>query len=247
MKKIIFSSAFLFAIILLPGVMIAKQKEEKIALVILPFVSPASSSTANKSDVATVQETVAAEFSDKSKFTVMDKSKFDKIMQDIKIQVSEDFLNSKIIKQGKQMGARFVVTGIVNEYKITRSEKINPKKKKEKITAYLCSLKIAFAIIDITTGKLLFEDLITTASDDANGADSASASRKALSDMQNEVKSQIKNIGDVAASNTNDAKDNRDEDLKILGVDKADKKGLPETILLNGGGTIIKDELMQKK
>jgi len=247
MKKMMFRSLFLLAIIMLPAITKANQKEEKVSLAILPFVLSNASATANKGNVATIQETVAMEFADKSKFNVLDKPKFDKIVQDLKIQSSEDFLNSKIIKQAKQMGARFLVTGLVSEYKMTWSEKTNPKKKKEKIISYLCSLKMSFAIIDVETGKLLFDDPINTTSDDANGSDSLSASRKALSDMHNEVKAQIKNIGDVAAGNTNDAKDNRDEDLKILGVDKADKKGLPETILLNGGGTIIKDGPDAKK
>ena len=231
MKKRMLLAGLFLAVTAIPTLLNAQSPDEKAPLAILPFVLSKGALMGNPADVVTIQEIVTKEFTDKARFTVLDRSKFDKIIQELKIQSMEEFLNSKIVDQGKQLGAKYLVAGVVNEFKVARSQKempvnpLNPFGKKKTVMTYPCSLKMSFGVIEVETGKLITNSPINVASNDIYSGDSLGSSNKALSNMQDEVKVQIRNI----LSGT----------LKILKIDKTDKNGLPATVLTNGGGGII--------
>ncbi|HZE83789.1 MAG TPA: CsgG/HfaB family protein [Puia sp.] len=231
MRKSILLALVFLNCLLFPVILKAQGTDEKAPLAILPFVLSKGALMGNSADVVTIQEIVVKEFADKSRFTVLDRSKFDKIVDELKIQSMQEFLNSKIVDQGKQMGAKYLVAGVVNEYKVARSEKdmpdnvLNPFGKKHKVMTYPCSLKMSFGVIEVESGKLLFNNPINVVSNDIFSGDSLTSSNKALSNMQAAVKVQIRNI--LSGS------------LKILKIEKTDKNGLPATVLTNGGGNII--------
>lgn len=232
-KRMLWAGVFL-ALIIFPAILKAQQTEEKIPLAVLPFVLSPGAVMGNPADVTTIQEIVTTEFTQKERFTVLDRSKFQKIIDELKIQTMDQFLNSKVVAQGKQIGAKYLVAGIVNEYKTTRNEKQAPKNPlkpfgdTKMVMTYPASLKMSFGVIEVETGKLLFNNPINVVSNDIYSGDSLASSKKALSNMQDEVRVQIRNILSGA--------------LKILGIDKTGKDGVATTVLTNGGGVIFTDK-----
>jgi len=220
MRKKLLLSWLLVVLILSP--IFSKAQDEKTPLAILPFVLSNGALIANPADVVTIQEIVTKEFSQKTRFTVLDRSKFESIIKELKIQSMEQFLNSKIVDQGKQMGAKYLVAGVVTEYKVTKNTKNWLGKK---ITSYPCALKMSFGVIVVETGQLLFNSPINVITNDLNSLDSLNSAQRALVELQDEVNKQIKNI--LSGS------------LQVLGIDKTGKDGLPATVLINGGGTVI--------
>ena len=86
------------------------QTEEPIPVAILPFVQSAGSSVIS---LEAVQETVTKEFVERSRFKIVDRSKFASVIKELNIQKSEEFLNSAVVEQGKLAGAQYLVTGVV--------------------------------------------------------------------------------------------------------------------------------------
>lgn len=217
--------AFVLSFLSLPLLLNAQTQETKIPIAVLPFVSSAGAQIGNPGDVTTIQEIVTSEFTSKTRFTVLDRSKFQKIIDELKIQSSEQFLNGQIVEQGKQLGAKYLVTGVVNQYKVNRSERPGFPNPAKKSINFPCSLQMSFGVINVETGQSLFTVPINVVSNDIFSVDSLTSSKKALSKMQDEVNKQIKQI--LAGT------------LEIEQLGPVDKDGLITTILTNGGGTVI--------
>ncbi|MBN9384979.1 MAG: hypothetical protein J0H74_29760 [Chitinophagaceae bacterium] len=211
----------LMAILMSPHLSKAQSSDEKIPLAILPYVLSTGAQIGNPADVVTIQEIVTKDFTNQPRFTVLDRSRFDAIIKEMKIQSMEQFLDSKIVAQGKQLGAKYLVAGVVNEYKITRQTKDMFGKK---FVSFPASLKMSFGVIVVETGQLLFTSPINVIVNDLNSMDSLNSGKRALTNMEDEVKKQMMNI--LTGS------------IQVLGIDKTGKDGLPATVLTSGGGVL---------
>jgi len=230
MKKILtpFSLFFWF---ILPNYLLAQTSEERIPLAVLPFVASRGAVISNLGNLNTIQEAVTKEFSSKSRFKMLDRSKFETIVQELNIQKSEEFLNSEIVEQGKALSAQYLVAGVVNELKVSKLDKKVPKDitkpfgEKTIVTSYQASLRMAFAVINVETQELVYNQPMNVATKDYFDGDTTSSITHVIEEMQKEVRKEIRNLFSVQ--------------MKILGIDKVDKNGLPETVLINGGGSMF--------
>jgi Curli production assembly/transport component CsgG len=202
----------------------------KVRIAVLPFVLSQGALIGNPGDVVTIQGIVASEFTSLSRFVVLNRADFQKIIDELKIQSSEQFLNGQIVAQGKQIGAKYLVTGVVNEYRVARTRRPDPRPAHlgQEISGFSCDLKMNFGVIDVETGQSLFINPINVSANDlVSMVDSATAAKAAMTNMQTEVSKKIKLI--LAGQ------------MRIIAMGKMDKGGLPKTVLTNGGGDIIKD------
>src|SRR6185437_4781589 len=78
--------------------------DEKIVIAILPFVTNVQGVNPDL-----VQEMVTKQFVKSGRFDIVDRSKFQKVISELNVQKSEEFLNSKIVDQGKLLGAQYLV------------------------------------------------------------------------------------------------------------------------------------------
>src|ERR1700744_193554 len=229
MTKLKLLGAFLSFSLFASSIVKAQTSDtSKVRIAVLPFVLSQGALIGNPGDVATIQGIVAAEFTTLSRFIVLNRADFQKIIDELKIQSSEQFLNGQIVAQGKQIGAKFLVTGVVNGYKVTRTKRFDPRHPGQEISGFSCDLKMNFGVIDVETGQSLFINPINVSANDlVSMVDSATAAKAAMTNMQTEVSKKIKLI--LAGQ------------MQIEALGTLDKDGLPKTVLTNGGGDIIKD------
>ena len=97
MNRITLLGTFIFLSLFSSSIVKAQTADTaKVRLAVLPFVSSPGALISNPGDVGTIQETVTAEFTSLSRFMVLDRSKFQKIIDELHIQSSEQFLNGQI-------------------------------------------------------------------------------------------------------------------------------------------------------
>ena len=85
-------------------------QSEKTVIAVLPFVTNLQGVNPDL-----VQEMVTQQFVKTGRFDIVDRSKFQKVITELNVQKSEEFLNSKIVDQGKLLGAQYLVTGVVTQ------------------------------------------------------------------------------------------------------------------------------------
>lgn len=228
MSKLTPLGSFFFFILFCSSIANAQAADSsKVRLAVLPFVAPTGAAITNPGDIVTIQDIVTSEFTSLSRFIVLDRSKFQAIIDELHIQSSEQFLNGRIVDQGRQEGAQYLVTGVVTEFRVARTQHANLKHPNQPIISYAGSLKMSFGVINVQSGQSLFTNQITiSASDPLSLLDSTANARAALSKLKDEVNKQIKLI--LASQ------------ISIQQLGQLDRDGLPKTILTNGGGDIIK-------
>lgn len=205
--------------------------ETKLALAVLPFVAPKGAEITSAGNLNAVQEAVAKEFTTKSRFMVLDRSKFEDIVKGLKIETSEQFLNSELLERGKSQGAQYFVTGVLNELKVVKSEKNVPKNplkpfgEKVKVIVYQSSIRLSFSVIDVQTQQTIHSEPINISSKDYVDGSEVSSINNVLEDVQKTVREKLRTIFPV--------------EMKIVSVDKIGRNGLPETVLINGGGSMF--------
>ena len=211
----------------------AQTPDSKLPLAILPFVASKGAVINNEGNLNSVQEAIAKEFTTKSRFLVLDRSKFEDVVKALKIESSEQFLNSELLERGKAIGARYLVAGVLNELKVVKGERnvpVNPLKpfgEKTRMVYYQSSLRLSFAVIDVQTQQLIYNEPLHVASRDYLDGSEVTSITKVIEEMQSEVKGKIRSLFPVS--------------MKIVHIDKLDKKGLPEIVLVNGGGSMFSE------
>lgn len=202
--------------------------DEKITLAVLPFVASTGVSQANAD---AVQATVTKEFISKPRFTTVDRSKFEAVIKELNIQKSEEFLNSKIVEQGKLAGAQYLVTGVVSEAKMNAINKTvpvdynKPLGAQRTVTYSQGSVKLAYQVIDVTTGTAMYQENINVTGSESASANEAEALSNALCVLKSSVKNAI-------------LKEFPPE-IQVVQVEKTDKKGLPDKVLISAGSNMF--------
>lgn len=211
----------LFTTLMLLGMYTSYAQDEKITIAILPFINSSGSSNTY---AGLVQEMITKEFIKSSRFTILDRSKFQRVMDELKIQKSEEFLNSRIVEQGKQSGAQYLVTGTLTEFdskqETTRSYDYSSKQTITR-TAWKANISFSFQVIDVESGKAIYAENIRG----NNGASHEFSQNDAMDNAQCKVNRQVKSA----------VMKQFPEEIVIVKVEKTTKKGLPDEVLISAG------------
>lgn len=229
MNKII-----LFSILFLSTFSLVAQNE-KITIGITYFTYP---SYRERNYVEQINEIVANEFVKAGRFTVVDRTKLQAIKAEQELQKTEDFLDSKVIEQGKTLGAKYIVTGQLVSVATTSAYSVEFKKYQ-----YSASILVSVKLIDVETSEVLqaetfgrgssnasveggfFKQLMNSSCDVAgNGNSTDEALRNAMSNLSCGLKNWIKRVFPTMVS--------------VVEVQETHKKKGAVKILIAGGSGI---------
>lgn len=181
-----------------------------------------------------VQAIVTKVFVEKSRFTVVDRTKLDQIAKERNLQKQEDFLNGEVIEQGKSLGAQYLISANINQI-AKRGGYIEKSKieydsyskqyytKKYQVYLTQIDLIINVQIIDVTTGVVKSNKSITSNAE-AETTSQETVINSAVRGLEVYIKAYANNAFPVF--------------MKIIKVETTDKKGLPKTVLIKGGSDV---------
>jgi curli biogenesis system outer membrane secretion channel CsgG len=226
MKKIliiIFSFSLSYSLI---------AQSEKITVGITYFTYP---SYKEKNYVEQVNELVANEFVKAARFTIVDRTKLQNIKAEQELQKTEEFLDSKVIEQGRTLGAKYLVTGQLISVATSSSYSVESKK-----YIYSASVLTSIKLIDVETSQVLqaetfgrgqssapveggfFRQMMAGSCDVAGyGSSTDEALRNAMSNLACGLKNWVKRVFPVMVS--------------VVEVQETHKKKGARKILIAGG------------
>jgi curli biogenesis system outer membrane secretion channel CsgG len=237
MKKILLSISILFVSLSLLA------QTEKITLGITYFTYP---SYKEKNYVEQVNELVANEFVKVGRFTIVDRTKLQTIKAEKELQKTEDFIDSKVIEQGRTLGAKYIVTGQLINVATSSAYSVEYKK-----YIYNASVLVSIKLIDVETSQVLqaetfgrgqssapveggfFKQLMAGSCDvGGSGNSTDEALRSAMSNLACGIKNWVKRVFPVM--------------VPVVEIQEANKKKGAKKILIAGGtgiGLTVKKEL----
>ena len=130
--------------------------QEKTSVGILEFTY--AKDGVEKEYVNAIQESVVNAFVKTRRFNIVDRTKMEQIRVEKNLQKSEDFIDGKVVEQGKNVGATYLVSGYIIS---AHAEEMKSDDGKGKVTIdYKSKLMISLKIIDVTTGGLVTSETI---------------------------------------------------------------------------------------
>lgn len=174
-------------------------------------------------------------FSQKSRFTVVDRTNVEITKKEKELQKSEDYLNGYVVDQGKNIGAKYIVTGELYNIGVTSQNFKRTDYTTKQIyyeTKYSAYLTFNLTLLDIETGQIKSNNNFTIKTTNVGWAGFLSSSagyfntesealNRAMLSANGYIKGWINSIFPVK--------------MKILKVEETDKKGNPVIILIKGG------------
>lgn len=215
---------------LLLNTTITAQEKSKPSIAVLPFIS-AVANTTQSNYTSIVQDMVTAQLVKGNRFSILDRSKFQKVLDELNVQKQEEFLNSKIVEQGRLEGATYLITGVLNQMSETeeRYQEYNTVIKRYEIkTRYNVEIKFSFQVIDVARGIAVHQENLyakNTANHDNKQAD-------ALDNAQCILRKQVKQSVTKIFPET----------IQLVSVEKTNKKGLPDLVLISAGNNYFDDD-----
>lgn len=212
--KEIFFSAFFFLLLFTSQA----QDAEKTTIAVLPFVN---GSGTNTSYASVVQDYVTKEIIKGQRFDILDRSKFKKVLEELNIQKSEEFINSKIVEQGKLSGAQYIVTGVLTHLGTNKSSNtiVDTKGRPTTTETWNAEIKFSFQVIDVATSRAALQENFSGVSS-ANTSEIA-AQENAQCKVNKQVKYAIMKLFP--------------QEIEIISIEKSSKKGMPEEVLISAG------------
>lgn len=104
---------FLYTLLLCLFVSQLHAQYDTIYVAILPF---ASNSEVTEESKTKLQNVVADEFAKDYRMVLLDRGEFDVVAEERNRQRDEDFIDGKIVEQGKAIGAEFLVDGFIDNF-----------------------------------------------------------------------------------------------------------------------------------
>ncbi len=130
--------------------------QEKVSVGIVEFTY--AKDGVEKEYINAIQESVTNAFVKTRRFNVVDRTQMKQIRIERDIQKSEDFIDGKVVAQGKSVGATFLIFGYIIS---AHPEEMKTDDGKGKITIdYKARLMISLKIIDVSTGGLVTSETI---------------------------------------------------------------------------------------
>ncbi len=197
------------------------QNDAKTTIAVLPFVNGGSNYTEYSN---LMQEMVTKEFVKGSRFVILDRSKFQTVLQELNVQKSEEFLNSKVVEQGRLVGAQYLVTGVLNQADARKdvSTYYDPVTKQNKVSVkWVADVKFSFQVIDVATSSAVYAENIAATNSANHNGEASDAMNHAMCRLKSQVKMAVMKFFP--------------QEIQIVGIEKADKKGLPESVLISAG------------
>jgi curli biogenesis system outer membrane secretion channel CsgG len=182
--------------------------------------------SANPQDVNSIQEEVTNAFVKTKRFNIVDRSKMDAIKSEKELQKSDDFIDGKVVDQGKSIGAQYLISGRVISAQATQ---VNTKQANGSMTtSYQAKITVSLKVIDVATGQVIASDQIQPSSGSGLGGAlglNATSKDKAISGAIDAIGSQIDYF--VAK--------NFPATFSIAEIQEKDKDGAAVTVLISGG------------
>ncbi len=207
------------------------QSDEKTSIAILPFIN----NTANGNNYTGVmQDMVTKEFVKTSRFAILDRSKFKKVMEELNVQKSEEFLNSKVVEQGRLLGAQYMVTGVLNQIETKKETKTSLNsitKAYNTETAWSADVRFSFQVIDVATSSAVYAENISATNGAGHAAQSSDAVDNAICKLKKQVRAAVMKLFP--------------QEILIISVEKKDRHGMPEQVLISAGSSFF-DENYKK-
>ena len=188
-----------------------------------------------KNYVLELQNQTIQSFAQKSRFTVVDRTNLTTLKSEKELQKTEDFMDGYVVDQGKSFGAKYVVTGELQNIgtfsqQFKRVNTYNNTYYYE--TQYAAYLNFSVTLLETETGQIKSSNNFNLKTNSVGWAGLFSASAgfynneaTALSTVMNGatgyIKAWINNVFPVS--------------MKIIKIDEFDKKGNPSKILIKGG------------
>lgn len=229
MKKTI---AILFIFLSIAATVTAQEASDNVTLGILPVTV---SDPAAKKYSAQIEGIIADIFTGKTRFTVVDRTKFDQLAQERNLQKQEDFLDGQVVAQGKSLGAQYLIQGNISQanavsVQIKKYKTVGTYPNTYQQTYYVPGYEVALIVnlqtIDVATGQ-------------AKGAKTINASKTWETNSAEQAITASLNLLRNPTGREGTLKDWANDMfpvlMKILKVEETDKKGRPKTVLIKGG------------
>lgn len=181
-----------------------------------------------------VQASLSKVFVEKTRFTVVDRTKFDQLAKERNLQKQEDFLNGAVVEQGKSLGAQYLISGNINQ--ISKRSGNREKSKLDydayskqyytrKYQVYVTQIDVTInvQIIDVSTGIVKSNKSFTNTTE-AETTSEATVINSAILGLEGYLRAWVNDAFPVF--------------MKIIKVETTDKKGLPKTVLIKGGSDV---------
>lgn len=145
--------------------------------------------------VTELTEIVSNEFVKSRRFTIVDRTKLDVVANERELQKTEDFIDSKVVDQGKTLGAQYIVAGHMVSIGTNKSFSAEYQQ-------YVTVARVIFSLkmIDVETGEVVYAE--TFGKGNSSGASGSYFSTPTTCDMPGSglstaaaIKQGISNIG----------------------------------------------------
>jgi len=100
--------------------------------------------------IGEVTEVVSNEFVKANRFSIVDRTKLSTVTDERELQKREEFIDSKVIAQGRSIGARYIVTGHLAS--IGTSNGFSTERRQY---IYVAKVIVSLKIIDVETGEVI--------------------------------------------------------------------------------------------
>ncbi len=182
-----------------------------------------------------VEGAIASVFTGKSRFTVVDRTKFDQLAQERNLQKQEDFLDGLVVEQGKSLGAQYLIQGNISQ---CNAQSVQIKKYKTMGT-YPNTYQQAYYVPGYTVTLIINLQTIDVATGQAKSARTINASRTWETTSAEQAITASLNLLQNPTGREGTLKDWANDMfpvlMKVLKVEEADNKGRPKKVLIKGG------------
>ncbi len=218
--------------------------EEKIVVGIVPFTGSVIPDDLR----AEIVNAVTQSFIETKRFIIVDRTKLDQVDKERNLQKTENFIDGKVVEQGKSLGAQYLITGIVNQY-------FNDGE--------MCKMSFSINVVDVATSQILN----TTTIDTKKGGHAKSAGHAGLlaggllaashvpvvgmaalagagamnrrtnttSNDGGKIKVFEKSLNDIAPQIEDFVEENFPASYPVVKIEKKNKKGHVVSVLIAGG------------
>lgn len=115
-------------------------------------------SAADQQTVVAIQESVSNGFVKTKRFNIVDRAKMDALKNEKDLQSTEDFIDGSVVAQSKNLGAEFLVSGMVTNAKADRMTSTSDDGRTT--VTYKAKLSIQLKVIDVETGQIVTSETI---------------------------------------------------------------------------------------
>jgi hypothetical protein len=199
------------------------SQSEKISIGILSF----SSNSVEDDYVESIEGEVTKSFVSTKRFNIVDRSKMTALKREKELQKSEDFIDGKVVQQGKNLGAEYLITGHVNYVKAEEST-YKDSKGQTQSAGFDANISILLKIIDVATGEVLISETIEPRGgsiwsqlSSVKGKTAVDAINKSISDIHYEIDEFVAKNFPIT--------------FLIAEIQEKDSKGNAKSILIAGG------------